>query len=145
MRRDSTNTVTWTQRVARALLHRHALAERSSIERRWVRAGARAPLHPAAAADVAGGPVCPGRPASVHCMDMDTHAQKGWRKKCTCTPSCHDKSTWEWLIQVQTEARIHLIGINHSGVFEDIISDVFSPLYLHVCLGFVAWNNAGDD
>lgn len=50
---------TWTQGAAGALLHRHALTEGSSVERRRVGAGARALLHASAAAHVTGRPVRP--------------------------------------------------------------------------------------
>lgn len=51
--------LTWTQCVAGALLHRHALAEGSPVERGWIGARARTFLHAATAAYVAGGPVRP--------------------------------------------------------------------------------------
>lgn len=59
--------LTWTQCVAGALLHRHALAEGSPVERGRIGARARTFLHAATAAYVAGGPVRPRWPASIHC------------------------------------------------------------------------------
>ena len=58
--------LTWTQCVAGALLHRHALAEGSPVERGRVGARARTFLHAATASYVAGGPVRPRWPASIH-------------------------------------------------------------------------------
>lgn len=59
-------SLTWTQGAAGALLHRHALAERSSVEGRRIRAGAGAFLHASPTAHVTGRPVGPRWPAPVH-------------------------------------------------------------------------------
>lgn len=69
--------LTWTQRVAGALLYRHALAEGPPVERSWIRAGARALLQAATAAHVARRPVGPRRPAAVHCGGGEAGGMSG--------------------------------------------------------------------
>lgn len=62
--------LTWTQRIAGDLLHRHALAERPAVERRRVGAGPRSLLDTAPTRHVAGRPLGPQGPAAVHCGEF---------------------------------------------------------------------------
>lgn len=59
--------LTWAQRVAGDLLHRHALAERPAVERRRVSAGSRSLLDTPPTWHVTGRPLGPQGPAAVHC------------------------------------------------------------------------------
>lgn len=64
--------LTWTERVAGDLLHRHALAEGPAVERRRVGAGSRPLLDAPPTRHVAGRPLRPQGPAAVHCGGVST-------------------------------------------------------------------------
>jgi len=62
--------LTWAESIAGDLLHRHALTERSSVQRSGVSAGARSLLNSSPTVHAARRPLSPQRPTTVHCREQ---------------------------------------------------------------------------
>lgn len=63
--------LTWAECTAGDLLHRHALTERSSVQRSGVSAGPRSLLNSSPTVHAARRPLCPQRPSTIHCRDKE--------------------------------------------------------------------------
>lgn len=63
--------LTWAECIAGDLLHRHALTERSPVQRSRVSAGPRSLLNSSPTVHTARRPLCPQRPSTVHCRDKE--------------------------------------------------------------------------
>lgn len=61
--------LTWAESIAGDLLHRHALTERSSVQRSRVSAGPRSLLNSSPTVHAARRPLSPQRPTTIHCRE----------------------------------------------------------------------------
>lgn len=84
--------LTWAESIAGDLLHRHALTERSSVQRSGVSAGPRSLLNSSPTVHAARRPLSPQRPTTVHWRERSSTEQHNkWTEEITFLSPCQKK------------------------------------------------------